>query len=390
MPAETLETCPDCARPNFTKRGLGSHRGTKHCKADASLLRHLRKSPVQSQPFLLAAVHAELWQVTIAFHEAIGSPDRRERLSSVLTEKQRLAGIGAAGATISPAARRPVTLANLDAASVEPPPADVVEGLPPSAAKFLETEVLPPVAAGQSIVVPASSLPADDPFARARSYVRGAEMAAKISVAFQALTGLELIAIKKELGYTHGGARNSSAKDSHLTWEDLVKRELGIGKDTARTWMAMADAMKPRLKKLEGGLAALPLLELPPAQWTEEQSGQLTKAVKKLTDGKTQLAFLEELGLAKKPRGAGAKGGHQPGDGETPADTPEQRAIDIWTPILKDLGLEGLDEKSWVHLPDRGPISRETLAGLVRDLSEAMREASAPPARKAKGKGAKH
>ena len=28
---ETLYTCPDCGQPNFTKRGLGAHRGRKAC-----------------------------------------------------------------------------------------------------------------------------------------------------------------------------------------------------------------------------------------------------------------------------------------------------------------------------------------------------------------------
>jgi hypothetical protein len=217
-----------------------------------------------------------------------------------------------------------------------------------------------------------------DPWRRAREYVRGASMAAKMTVAFQVLTGFELIALKKDSGVQRGGDRRSNPKDSGLKWEDLVKSELGIGDDTARTWMKMAEAIRPRLKKLGGSFEALPMLELPPAQWNDEQRATLATVVKKATDGKTQLDFLTELGLAKKPQGSGVKGGAKPANPATPAtvttDDPKQAALDIWTPTIKQLAHEGLEEKSWVDLPDTGEISRATLKGIIVDLQRLLND----------------
>jgi hypothetical protein len=216
-----------------------------------------------------------------------------------------------------------------------------------------------------------------DPWQRAREYVRGASMAAKMTVAFQVLTGFELIALKKQAAVQHGGDRKSSAKDSHLiTWEDLVKSELGIGKDTARTWMKMAEAIRPRLKKLGGSFEALPMLELAPAQWNDEQRDTLAAAVKKATDGKTQLDFLEELGLAKKPQGSGGKGGAKPA-GAAVQIAPEQAAIDTWTPTIKAIEVDGLHDKTHRALPDSGAVSLARLKGAVIDLLADINELEA-------------
>jgi hypothetical protein len=56
-------------------------------------------------------------------------------------------------------------------------------------------------------------------------------------------------------------------------------------------------------------------------------------------------------------------------------------AIDLWAPLLRDLRLEAIEHKSFVHLPDKGPVSRETLKALVTDLGHALRVAERTPSK---------
>ena len=57
---------------------------------------------------------------------------------------------------------------------------------------------------------------------------------------------------------------------------------------------------------------------------------------------------------------------------EPGADPKLQEAIDLWTPLIFGLKLEGLDQRSFVHLPDHGPVSRATLKGLITDVNKAL------------------
>jgi hypothetical protein len=72
----------------------------------------------------------------------------------------------------------------------------------------------------------------------------------------------------------------------------------------------MAEAVKPRLKRL-GGLRALmeDILSKPLSALSSEQTLLLTEAVDKVADGKSQMEFMWELGIAKRPQGVAAKGG---------------------------------------------------------------------------------
>ena len=102
-------------------------------------------------------------------------------------------------------------------------------------------------------------------------------------------------------------------ENSHLSqWRRVLEAESKLAPTTAERWMAMARACRPRLKKLQGEDRLRALLEIPPSQWSEDDTALVDKAVRKLTDGQTQLEFMYELGLVKLPPGHGAKGGYHP------------------------------------------------------------------------------
>lgn len=132
----------------------------------------------------------------------------------------------------------------------------------------------------------------------------------RAQVACQVMAGFELIEAKKRLGFVQGGRRKAATECPWKDWGDFVRSGCGISDDTARTWMQMAEALRPRLRKLPGmGALMRDLVSRPLAELTQPQRQLLCESVEKLADGKSQMEFLFELGLAKKPQGAAAKGG---------------------------------------------------------------------------------
>ena len=144
----------------------------------------------------------------------------------------------------------------------------------------------------------------------ARQYLAGTQQAFRLAIAGQVLLGMELMAIKKDLGYTHGGDRKSSGQSVHLierTWAEWVTAELGISYKTADRMILMWDAARARIKKightgdLPGGTKKLALIvDARPSTLVEEDREKLTAVVERITDGTTQAALLEELRLVKR------------------------------------------------------------------------------------------
>ena len=128
-------------------------------------------------------------------------------------------------------------------------------------------------------------------------------------LAAQVLAGFELIQLHEHYAVKRGGDRRSKPHDAALNWETIVKERLGVSPDTAWRWMEMAKAARPRLKKLGAGFGELIELMLTnPGAVQPDQLETVRGAVAKLTDGYTQLEFMEEMGLVKLSR-SGATGG---------------------------------------------------------------------------------
>ena len=132
------------------------------------------------------------------------------------------------------------------------------------------------------------------------------------------MAGLGLLELHK--GYQRGGDRKSNTHDASLIWPEVVKRELGISHDTARRWMDMARAARPRLTK--GDIDLGRILEKHPGALTPAEQELLKTAVHKISDGKTQMEFLLECGVAC----AGSPGAKRAGEAGASATKGRKRA----------------------------------------------------------------
>lgn len=158
-----------------------------------------------------------------------------------------------------------------------------------------------------------------------RRFIESACMFQKASLAAQVMAGLELIQLKKHYNISHGGDRKSNPHCVGLIWETALKEHLYISKSTAQRWIEMAQAAKPRLKKINFDLGNI--ISKNPYDLSSTEQEMLTGAVIKITDGYTQSEFMREMGLVKLPQGSGARGGNTRSIAtNTPDDTEETHA----------------------------------------------------------------
>lgn len=138
------------------------------------------------------------------------------------------------------------------------------------------------------------------------------------SLAAQVMAGFALAELRKAHAIKPG---NPTGKNQHTgeelphdvvipeTWPDLVEKHAGISDETARRWIAMAEGIKARWKKLAPQARLKQLMSVPVNDWTDDDSKLVAESLHKVTDGQSQLVFMRELGLAKERQGAGATGG---------------------------------------------------------------------------------
>lgn len=178
---------------------------------------------------------------------------------------------------------------------------------------------------------------------RVKQYAKTSVQFARASLAMQVMAGMELSTIKDASPYQRGGRRAKSNPQTegrsnphgaglientyetaetaafarHRTWEEFVILELGLSADTAGRWMAMAAAARARLCRIDGfGALIRDLLERPICDLDDAEVDVLAKSVAKITDGRTQLDFMVEMGMVKRPGNpalGGANGGLKPG-----------------------------------------------------------------------------
>lgn len=221
----------------------------------------------------------------------------------------------------------------------------------------------------------------------ARSILAGVKQALRMSIAGQVLLGQELIALRKDLGYTHGGDRRSSGHDVHLkysSWSDWVSGELGVSYKTADRFIAMADAAKARLKKightgdLPGGTKKLALiLDARPSTLNEDDRQRLADVVEKITCGTSQKELLEELKMVKhaeRPQIGGDTSAHRK---ESEGMSVEQLAFTFLCPLADDLRRTITSPQLPTYLsnlPLDGEDGELTLATLETQTRELLRE----------------
>ncbi|MCW5560096.1 MAG: hypothetical protein KIT22_19945 [Verrucomicrobiae bacterium] len=158
----------------------------------------------------------------------------------------------------------------------------------------------------------------------------------------QVMLGFELLCLRE--AHSQPGTRTdleTSGQTGRRLFGEIVEKELGVADRTARRLMEMAEAAKPRLKKLPGLRDFDPTVK-PVAELPAPQQQALESAVKKLTDGTTQVEFMRDLGIAKLPQGAAAAG-RAKGEGGRKKLSPSEE-VEI---------LQSLAREDWRAIEDR-------------------------------------
>lgn len=219
----------------------------------------------------------------------------------------------------------------------------------------------------------------------ARKFADAANRFEHGAVACRVMAGIALLDLRETYG-TNQGARTDLGTSGHdvekLNWPELVGRELGISDKTAGRWMKMAEAAMPRLQAGEAGEVFRQLLQTPVTQLTDKQNKALTQAVEKLVDGRSQLDFMESLGLIAP---AGPKGGDRewsaflkekyPGlivDGKIPKRGAAAKDV----PGILD------DFSAWLNArlkPRTAAQKKETAVALVREIEDLLSAAIRSP-----------
>jgi len=193
------------------------------------------------------------------------------------------------------------------------------------------------------------------------------------------LLGHELLRLRKQVKHGDWGQMFEDRKFRKLAefGPDKSRKvaEFAFSWDTADRAMKLAQKAREKIKLLEAH-AEKSLASLPEAR-RDEVLGAIKRAVG--AESYQQLAW--DWGIAKPPPKLGGhhprRGGADEPDGSDPAiayylslSQQEQAAFDRWGPTIDILRREGLEEKSWAHLPAR---ELALLKGLVLDLSRLLR-----------------
>jgi hypothetical protein len=228
-----------------------------------------------------------------------------------------------------------------------------------------ETEIIP-AGADALAVAQAAGAPMDiavtGTVEAALRYLDAAAKFGRASSAMAVMAGFEIGALKKVGGWTQGGRRGKTRIDAvfaqHERFEDFCTSELHISVDTAQRYVALAEAAKPRLRKL-GGFGAMiqELLVTPVSKLLPAQQEILSTAVHKLTDGRTQMELFQEWGVSKlgpKPGTGGALGGAGAPRREPTEAEIKDLSVRQWREVM---GLATSAEDSFVHLPEEYQLS---------------------------------
>lgn len=202
---------------------------------------------------------------------------------------------------------------------------------------------------------------AESKWDEARKFIDASGRFERCKLFAQAMAGMHLRDIQRELGLGRGGDRRgggngSNGQNGRLNFATLVEEKMGLGARTATRLMEMGDQLRKRLKKLPE-LGGVEIERAAIGELSEPQVKALEAGVRRLTDDRTQQQLLAELGLYKAgqsaaPGGARDGGGSGGSSGRSPeqaAATAKDIAATDWTAL--DLMLRGYGDKFLV-LPD--------------------------------------
>ena len=170
---------------------------------------------------------------------------------------------------------------------------------------------------------------------------------------------------------TVGGQLNGSSRENGSLSACLEEHAPGINRQTAYRLEAVFDAVAEQfsLSKTLASKTDLPTLVLSSPDALAALDPKLPAKQLELwtfVDGTSQRSWLDRL---RPMKALGGRRERNPDKATPSEDTAEQAAIDLWTPLLKDLAEEGIGRKSWADLP---AAMIQELKGLLKDIHTAL------------------
>ncbi|MDD5349254.1 MAG: hypothetical protein PHQ12_03490 [Chthoniobacteraceae bacterium] len=215
-------------------------------------------------------------------------------------------------------------------------------------------------------VVPAPNAQDVEMAAQLTEQFRRARDAAQDAVIQAVLFGAMMLKLRQYVnvsacGHVVSKGGRGSKGDGLKGW--LEKNAPEVSRHQAYDAMALAEGLQKHFQlKADTDIAQLLTGD------SKEVGAKLAKKaekIRKFLEGRSQRQL--QLVFGNKP--LGGKRERDPNK-ETPAEDPAFVAHEIWTPLLRQLETEGLQEKSWASLP-QADLAR--LKGLLIDLSRAIK-----------------
>lgn len=119
------------------------------------------------------------------------------------------------------------------------------------------------------------------------------------SLACQVMAGFGLLGLHEQYVARPQIPGRSVSHDGTRTFKKLLIKELSISRTTAYRWMDMAKALRARYGDMTAPERMRTLLAVSPKDWTPGDSKLVQALVDQVTDGKTALGFLKEIGVTQ-------------------------------------------------------------------------------------------
>lgn len=188
----------------------------------------------------------------------------------------------------------------------------------------------------------------------------------------------ELVANNSTRGIVRTGG--AAAKDTGLK-ALLAERAAEVPLASAWRFMGVAEAVlaefkvpasvlnKLRDSKQESPISLFAKFVSAPAAALPEPLQVKQLELWQFVSGTSQRSWLDRL----KPKRKGGDNTPRDADGKrvTDPDNPADVALDIWTPILRDLELHGIEQQTWADLPE---VELARLGGVLTDIQRLLRE----------------
>ncbi len=185
---------------------------------------------------------------------------------------------------------------------------------------------------------PAPQPPGEASWESVRRWTDWAAKFGRGSLACQVMAGFGLLGLRDTYDIKNGRPSHDK-KLSHnekVSWNNLVSNELHISSATTYRWMKMAKALRDQYGDLTAPDRLRALLGTSPKDWTTDDSELVVALVDQVTDGKTALAFLRELGVTRRPARP-QRQAHPKPDKTLPTDQQIETAKTRWDKLRREL-----------------------------------------------------